>query len=140
MFAGELPEGHDPRWEKVTVEQVVKHRFGTGEGYLDIDVEDIRDYGTNDFLQVVFRHPLAFEPGTHDQYSDAAYYLLSRVVSKNPACGWTIYSCEAVYTSAISRSRMEQSAPWAIQWGDRIVYSRAGYGQAGLGLSEWRLL
>ncbi len=82
IFAGELPAAYDPRWEKVTVEQVVKHRFGTGEGYLDIDVEDIREYGTDDFLQVVFRHPLAYEPGTHDQYSDAAYYLLSRVVSK----------------------------------------------------------
>ncbi|MFR5072255.1 MAG: hypothetical protein ACLTDS_09040 [Bianqueaceae bacterium] len=30
---------------------------------------------------------LGIRTGTHDQYSDAAYYLLSRVVSKNPACG-----------------------------------------------------
>lgn len=82
IFSDEFPQTYDPRWDKVTVEQVIKHRFGTGEGYLDIDVEDIQSYGTEDFLQVVFAHPLAYEPGTHDQYSDAAYYLLSRVVTK----------------------------------------------------------
>lgn len=82
IFADVLPPECDPRWKRVTVEQVILHRFGTGEGYLDIDVEDIRQYGTDDFLQVVFRQPLAYEPGEHYQYSDAAYYLLSRVVSR----------------------------------------------------------
>lgn len=82
LFRDELPGQYDRRWEKVTVDQVMRHCFGTGEGFLDIDVEDILTYGTSDFLKVVFTHPLAFEPGEHDQYSDAAYYLLSRVVSR----------------------------------------------------------
>ena len=39
-------------------------------------------YPTDDYLSIVLRHPLAHDPGTHEQYSDAAYYLLSRLISK----------------------------------------------------------
>ncbi len=82
IFSEEFPKEYDPNWDKVTVDHVMRHRFGTDSGYLDIDVEDINSYGTDDFLQVVFRQPLPHEPDTHFQYSDAAYYLLSRVVTK----------------------------------------------------------
>lgn len=87
IFASELPEGYDPSWDKVTVDMVMRHRFGTARGFLDIDVEDVNSYpslyGTReDFLYIVLSRRLEFEPGTREVYSDAAYYLLSRVVTK----------------------------------------------------------
>ena len=82
IFREELPEGQDPKWQDVTVEHVLKHTVGFGEGFLDIDVERISDYPTDDFLQIVLARPLTYQPGEKKVYSDAAYYLLSRIVTK----------------------------------------------------------
>ena len=82
LFEREFPADHDPNWEKVTVEHALTHRVGFREGFLDIDVEDVSSYGTDDYLSVVLRHPVEYEPGTREVYSDAAFYLLSRVVAK----------------------------------------------------------
>lgn len=77
----DIPEDADPRWKTATVEHAATHRLGFGEGFLDIDTEDAAQYPTEDYLSMVFAHPLAFDPGTESTYSDAAYYLLSRLVS-----------------------------------------------------------
>ena len=87
IFAAEMPDGYDKKWDSVTVDNVIKHKVGFNEGFLDIDVEDVagyeQKYGTRtDFLKIVLSHNIYFEPGTQSCYSDAAYYLLSRVVTK----------------------------------------------------------
>ena len=82
LFADELPEEADPGWQTATVEHAMTHCLGFDEGFLDIDVEDMGEFMDADWLQIVFRHPLKYPPGTHRQYSDAAYYLLSRTFSK----------------------------------------------------------
>lgn len=76
-----IPADADPAWRLITVEQVMKHTVGFGEGFLDIDVEDVSAYPTDDYLDIVFHHKLTYLPGQKYQYSDAAYYLLSRLVS-----------------------------------------------------------
>lgn len=76
-----IPEDADPAWKLITVEQVMKHTIGYGEGFLDIDVEKVSEYPTKDYLSMVFHHKLTYLPGQQYQYSDAAYYLLSRLVS-----------------------------------------------------------
>ena len=76
----DLPEGADPGWRLATVEHAMTHRLGFSEGFLDIDVEDMTRYPTDDYLSMVFDRPLDYVPGTHMQYSDAAFYLLSRLV------------------------------------------------------------
>ena len=82
IFKDEFPEEYDHKWEKVTVDHALRHSIGFDRGFLDIDVERIADYGTDDFLKIVLSRPIPYEPGTHWEYSDAAFYLLSRVVSK----------------------------------------------------------
>lgn len=72
----------DERWNRVTLRHALTHRMGIEKGYLDIDVEDIYSYGTEDFLEVVFREPLPHEPGSFYRYSDAAYYLAARIVEE----------------------------------------------------------
>lgn len=81
FFGRYLPSGADPGWRVATVEHALTHRLGFAEGFLDIDVEDVSAYPTEDYLSMVLSHPLSYEPGTHAQYSDAAFYLLSRLVS-----------------------------------------------------------
>lgn len=82
IFSDELPPNADPKWRRVTVDNVMLHRFGTEHGFLDIDGEDPARFGSDDYLDLVLRHPLRYEPGEKRVYSDAAYYLLSRVVTQ----------------------------------------------------------
>ena len=81
LFAGKIPREAEERWRGVTVEHALMHTIGFDEGFLDIDVEDVCAYPTDDYLSMVFAHPLRHRPGEHSQYTDAAFYLLSRVVS-----------------------------------------------------------
>lgn len=76
-----LPKDADPAWKIVTIENTITHKVGYDEGFLDIDVDDVNAYPTDDYLEMVFRHPIKHLPGQHYQYSDAAYYLLSRLVT-----------------------------------------------------------
>ena len=77
-----LPHDIDDKWLKVTIHDLLLHKVGFGCGMLDIDCEDASMYPTNDYLNIVLSTKLKYEPGTVHQYTDAAYYLLSRVVSE----------------------------------------------------------
>lgn len=81
IFSDEYPE-IDTQWKAVKVRHVLTHTVGIETGFLDIDVEDIRTYGTHDFLKTVLAHVPALEPGTRFVYSDSNYYLASRIVEK----------------------------------------------------------
>lgn len=70
----------EPAWNDVTVEHALTHHIGYSQGHLDIDVEDISEYATDDFLRLALSYPRPHAPGEHYQYTDAAFYLLSRVV------------------------------------------------------------
>jgi CubicO group peptidase (beta-lactamase class C family) len=82
ILKDEIHTTYDPQWDKVTVEHALAHKMGLQGLGLDLDSDDISTYGTKDFLTYVFTHALTDEPGTVYNYSDTAYYLLSRVVSK----------------------------------------------------------
>lgn len=73
-----VPEG---RWRDVTLHHLLTHTTGAAKGFLDIDVEDVRAWDTEEYLDLAFAQPLPYEPGTHAQYSDGAFYILSRIVS-----------------------------------------------------------
>ena len=83
-----LPATADPRWQEVTVDHLLTHKTGAGHGFLDIDVEDVRAWQTDEYLDLAFAQPLPHAPGTQEVYSDGAFYLLSRIVSA--ACGQTM--------------------------------------------------
>lgn len=91
IFKDKLPENMDPKWEQVTLDHVMRHRWGIEHGFLDIDRDELSEYeekyGTrDDFLRIVLSARLPLTPGDDSEdarrYSDAAYYLLSRVVTE----------------------------------------------------------
>lgn len=79
ILRDQLSEGIDPKWEDVTIEHVLKHRWGNGTDFFDIDNNDANDYGT-DYLGFILRHPLAYRPGSVYVYNDAGFYLLGRAI------------------------------------------------------------
>ncbi len=84
IFTDELPEGMDEKWNEMTVHHALKHSCGFNGGYMDIDCCDANIFG-DDYLDYMFKTKLNYVPGTDSTYSDAAFYLLSRVVTKK--CG-----------------------------------------------------
>lgn len=80
ILSKHLPNNIDPKWHKVTLHHLMLHKVGFGCGMLDIDSEDASLYPTTDYLKIVLSTELKYEPGTVYQYTDAAFYLLSRVV------------------------------------------------------------
>lgn len=76
------PKNIDEKWMRVTIHDVLTHKVGFGCGMLDIDCEDASLYPSFDYLDIVLNTKLKYEPGTVYQYTDAAYYLLLRVVSE----------------------------------------------------------
>lgn len=81
ILGNACPDEMDPRWRSVTVEMALTHRLGLPAGCLDIDVGDARAFG-RDYLHSLMTVPLETEPGGASCYTDAAFYLLSRVVEK----------------------------------------------------------
>ncbi len=78
----EATDGREEKWRQVTVDNMLSHKMGLSAGFLDIDTEDASEYPTSDYLAFAFRHKLDEAPGERRVYSDAAYYLASRVVEK----------------------------------------------------------
>ena len=77
-----LPKEMDEKWNKVTIHNLLQHKVGFGCGLLDIDCEDASQYTTFDYLNIVLNTELKYEPGTVYRYTDAAFYLLSRIVAE----------------------------------------------------------
>ena len=81
ILAGEYTDVADERWHDVTVDMALSHRVGLPKGFLDIDAVDPLTFG-EDYLAYTLQQTLDFKPGTDSVYTDAAYYLLARVVDK----------------------------------------------------------
>lgn len=81
-FEQDFPLDADEKWREVTIENALTHTIGFDKGFLDIDAEDARAYPTDDYLSIVLSHKLALKPGEKYVYSDAAFYLLSRLISR----------------------------------------------------------
>ena len=78
-----IPENADPRWQEVTLHHLLTHRVGYAQsGLLDIDAQDASKFASNDYLELAFTAPLSHDPGKAYNYTDAAYYILSRVVAE----------------------------------------------------------
>ena len=87
----------EPAWRQVTVHHALTHRIGYGKGLLDIDVDDVRSYGTQDYLSYALHQALPFAPGERRVYTDAAYYILSRLVTRLTGRGLDDFLIERLF-------------------------------------------
>lgn len=80
ILKSHFPEKYDPKWEKVKISDVIRHRVGFSKaGLLDIDADDSSTWPRN-FLLSVLSEKLEYEPGEKYVYTDAAFYIASYVV------------------------------------------------------------
>ena len=69
-------------WENVRTEHLLAHTTGFGKSFLDIDNEDASAWEEADYMRIVLRQPLVYRPGQKMVYSDANYYILSRIITQ----------------------------------------------------------
>lgn len=79
----------DNGWQKVTVEHCLQHKTGILHIPYGVDEDEHISLIGKDFLKYVFSLKIEAVPGTEYKYSDAAYYLLGRIIHK--AAGVTAY-------------------------------------------------
>ncbi len=81
VLAEELPADCAPLWYKTTVDMLLRHQVALPVGFLDIDSHDAAAFG-EDYLAYTLTWPLSPEAQPQYAYTDAAFYLLGRVVEK----------------------------------------------------------
>lgn len=86
----------DPRWYGVTLDDALTHKLALPKNFLDIDQKDPGEMG-RDYLSYVLTEPLTGDHGLERCYTDAAYYLLSRVVERLAGTGLDVFLWEMLF-------------------------------------------
>lgn len=82
---------------KITIRQLLEHRSGiTG----DIFENPSMRRSNRDALAMVVKNPLAFEPGTRQQYSNAGYVVLGEIIARVSHESYEDYIRRHVFTPA----------------------------------------
>ncbi|HCT91678.1 MAG TPA: hypothetical protein DF613_09925 [Lachnospiraceae bacterium] len=81
FFAEYIPDGADPRLEKITLEHLLTMSSGFGQPYL---MGDDRRAGTGmpDYIAYMMGRPVLYEPGSRFAYSTADSILAGRMIEK----------------------------------------------------------
>lgn len=87
---------------RVTIRQMLGHRSGISGNIFGAPAgktrHDVRH--NNDFLPLVVNEPLAFEPGTRQQYSNAGFVLLGALVERLSGKDYYEYVRDNIYAPA----------------------------------------
>ena len=100
ILAPEIPSqtlaSMDPRWYGVTLDDTLTHKLALPRNFLDIDQRDPLEMG-RDYLSYILTAPLTGDHGLERCYTDAAYYLLSRVVERLSGQGLDVFLWENLF-------------------------------------------
>lgn len=81
ILSDEISINYDEQWKQVTVRHALAHKMGIDHDDPTSE-EDSLQYDTKDFLSRALKEKIIHEPGSFYCYSDAAYYILSRIITK----------------------------------------------------------
>ena len=126
IFASEIKAyGIDAsKWADITIHDVMRHRAGFVQGgFLDIDSQDATKWASQDYLKLVLEAELT---GNKDyKYTDGAFYLISRVVSKISGKNLDEFLAEHLFNKTNCREYAFASCPQGYPIGATGLYIRS---------------
>ncbi len=93
----EMGDTADLGWSKVTVRDTLQHKTGMEHIPYGVDEDEHIEKIGEDYLRYVFSIKIEHEPGTFYKYSDAAFYLLGRVISKVSGMNAIVFMRENIF-------------------------------------------
>lgn len=104
---------------RVTVRQLLEHRSGIGGGVFGLPASGRRSSirHNRDLLPLFVSEPLAFEPGSRQQYSNAGYVVLGQLIERLSAEDYYAYVRRHIYEPA----GMTETAHYAVDSLPRTV-------------------
>jgi CubicO group peptidase (beta-lactamase class C family) len=145
LFRECWPVGMDRKWQDVTIENVLRHLIGFEQAEIDFEGEEVCG-GGDDCLKLVFAIPLLHPQGTYYRYSDAAYYLLSRIVEAKSGMTLETFIRQRMGIPMGFRDFAIASCPLGHTLGGGCMYARAtdmvklGFMLAGKGVYKGKRL
>ncbi len=114
----------ESKWADITIHDVMRHRAGFTEGgFLDIDSQDATKWGSQDYLELVLKANLS---GKKDyNYTDGAFYLISRVVSKISGKNLDEFLAQYLFNKTDCREYAFASCPQGYPIGATGLYIRS---------------
>ncbi len=114
----------ESKWADITIHDVMRHRAGfTQGGFLDIDSQDATKWGSQDYLELVLKAELSGNKGY--KYTDGAFYLISRVVSKISGKNLDEFLAEHLFNKTDCREYAFASCPQGYPIGATGLYIRS---------------
>jgi CubicO group peptidase (beta-lactamase class C family) len=126
IFADEIAAyGIDEaKWADITIHDVMKHKAGFKVGgLLDIDAQDATKWASQDYLELVLKAEL--DGKKTSRYTDAAYYLISRVVSKISGENLDIFLAKRLFNKTNCREFAFATCPQGYPIGATGLYIRS---------------
>ena len=112
------------KWADITLHDVMRHRAGFKVGgLLDIDAQDATKWGSQDYLQLTLEAELDGKKSY--KYTDAAYYLISRVVTKISGQTLDVFLAERLFNKTNCREYAFAECPQGYPMGATGLYIRS---------------
>ena len=112
------------KWANITIHDVLKHNVGFKQGgLLDIDAQDATKWASQDYLELTLKAEL--DGNKTNRYTDAAYYLISRVVTKISGEKLDTFLAKRLFNKTDCREYAFASCPQGYPIGATGLYIRS---------------
>jgi CubicO group peptidase (beta-lactamase class C family) len=86
-------------WHRITIRQLLTHTSGLKD-YGEEEIDFRRDYAEKELLEIAWKMPLEFEPGTQWSYSNTGYMVLGILTSKLADMHWSEFQKKRIFEPA----------------------------------------
>jgi CubicO group peptidase (beta-lactamase class C family) len=90
-----FPDG-PASWHRITIRHLLTHTSGLKD-YGGDEIDFRKDYTEAEYLEIMQRLPLEFEPGTQWSYSNSGYLILGILTSRLAGKHWSEFQAERLF-------------------------------------------
>lgn len=112
--------GGPASWHRITIRHLLTHTSGLKD-YGGDEIDFRKDYSEDEYLEIMQRLPLEFEPGTQWSYSNSGYLILGLLTSRLAGKHWGEFQAERLFRP------LGMKTARVISERDIVMHRAAGY-------------